>query len=58
MGIFSSSSGSFGAGVFTGNSLGNRHRPKKSYDDKPAVGDLDGTRAQGHNHSKRSFQPD
>lgn len=58
MGVFSSSSGSFGAGVFTGNSLGNRRRPKKSYDNKPVVGELDGSQKQGHDHSKRSFQPD
>lgn len=56
MGVFRSS-GSFGVGVFTGDGLGNYRRPKKATA-KPAVGDLDGDRPQGHDHSKRFFQPD
>lgn len=57
MGIFSSSPSSFGAGVFTGNSLGIRKRRKSKAKEKPAVGNLDGTRTQDDDHSQRSFRP-
>ena len=56
MGIFRSGS-SFGAGVLTGDGLGNRRRGKKDDRDRPVTGDLDGPLTQGHDHSKRSFQP-
>ncbi|WP_298847228.1 hypothetical protein [uncultured Salinicola sp.] len=57
MGIFRSGN-SFGAGVLTGDGLGNRRRGKKSSEERPVTGDLDGSFRQGHDHSKRSFQPD
>lgn len=57
MGIFRSGS-SFGAGVLTGDGLGNRRRNRKDSDARPVTGDLDGSFKQGHDHSKRSFQPD
>ena len=57
MGIFRSGS-SFGAGVLTGDGLGNRRRGKNDGRGRPVTGNLDGSFRQGHDHSKRSFQPD
>jgi len=57
MGIFRSGS-SFGAGVLTGDGIGNRRRGRKDSGERLVTGDLDGPVTQGHDHSKRSFQPD
>lgn len=56
MGVFSSSSGSFGAGVFTGSGLGGDLRRKKRLKGSSA-GNLDGSVKQSDDHNERFFDP-